>query len=81
MAVISHLFLSLTHSPEAFWDCGCDHLHGRLVLSGFKYSITADIMRGSPAKIPIGAGPSNIKDPVLVAQTANGSVAAALNAP
>lgn len=75
------LRLRLMHLLNVLEDCAAIQLHDHFVPFDFKSSIAANSMRGSPAKIPIGAGPSNIREPVLVAQIASGSVAAALNAP
>ena len=41
----------------------------------------AQIIKGTPAKIPIGAGPSRLIEPVLVRHTAKGIVPTAFNAP
>ncbi|MCH5348249.1 MAG: hypothetical protein J1E40_02905 [Oscillospiraceae bacterium] len=46
-----------------------------------KNIIIAKIMKGIPARTPIGAGSSSLAEPISAIQTARGILAAALIAP
>lgn len=47
----------------------------------FKSNTPANIMKGTAERIPTGAGPSNLMEPVFGRQTAKGIVPAPLSAP
>ena len=58
-----------------------DYCSFPLLFSALIRRIAATAKIGSPERIPFGAGPRSLTEPVFVWHTASGSVAAALNAP